>query len=113
MADSAIDAFDRCIHLDPATATRIDGLDRIAASPSWVKCDFGPAALNRAWTLLNDGKDGDRQGILEAVSKDGGCHSCHSQGSCAKCCPNELSPMTSIACLKRASVGSFFGRARS
>lgn len=78
--------------------------DTVTASPNYL----GPAALNRAWTLLNDAKDDAREGILDAVSKDGGCHSCHSQGSCAKYCPNELSPIASIAGLKRETAKRFF-----
>jgi fumarate reductase iron-sulfur subunit len=79
--------------------------DTVQANPEYL----GPAALNRAWTLVNDVKDGKRIDILDAVSHGGGCHNCHSQGSCAKFCPNELSPITSIAGLKRESVKSFFG----
>jgi len=78
--------------------------DVVAANPDYL----GPAALNRAWTLFNDTKDGDRQGILDAVSQSGGCHNCHSLGSCAQHCPNDLSPMNSIAGLKRATALSFF-----
>jgi fumarate reductase iron-sulfur subunit len=78
--------------------------DAVAANPDYL----GPAALNRAWTLVNDAKDGARQEILAAVSAKGGCHSCHSQGSCTQFCPNELNPMASIAGLKRATALSFF-----
>ncbi len=80
--------------------------DVVAANPDYL----GPAALNRAWTLVNDAKDGGYDKILEAVSDHGGCHNCHSMGNCARFCPNELSPMTSIAGLKRATVKSFFKR---
>jgi fumarate reductase iron-sulfur subunit len=79
--------------------------DTVQANPEYL----GPAALNRAWTLVNDAKDGKRVDILDAVSQGGGCHNCHSQGSCAKFCPNELSPITSIAGLKRQTMKSFFG----
>ena len=65
---------------------------------------LGPAALNRAWTLENDERDGGRKVRLRAVSGDAGCHSCHSQQSCAKYCPNELNPTLSIAGLKRATT---------
>ena len=74
--------------------------DTVAGNPEYL----GPAALNRAWTLLNDAKDGARDQILDAVSGAGGCHACHSMGSCAQYCPNELNPLASIAGLKRATV---------
>ena len=78
----------------------------MAGNPDYL----GPAALQRAWTLFNDAKEADRQAILDVVSGNGGCHNCHSQGSCTMHCPNELDPMRAIAGLKRASARSFFGR---
>ena len=72
--------------------------DSVAANPGYL----GPAALQRAWTLVNDSRDADRAGILDAVAAPGGCLSCHSQGSCTRHCPNELDPMRAIAGLKRA-----------
>src|SRR5690242_9740380 len=41
---------------------------------AWNPAYLGPAALNRAWTLQNDVRDGDRIGRLAAVSGDAGCH---------------------------------------
>ena len=73
--------------------------DVVASNPDYL----GPAALNRAWSLVNDVRDGGREAILEAVSGTGGCHNCHSQQSCQKYCPNELNPTASIAGLKRES----------
>ena len=64
---------------------------------------LGPAALNRAWTLINDERDGGRKIRLLAVSGGGGCHNCHSQQGCATYCPNQLNPTRSIAGLKRAT----------
>lgn len=74
--------------------------DTVAGNPDYL----GPAALQRAWTLLNDSRDSGRTGILAAVSGKGGCHNCHSMGSCAQYCPNELNPMRAIAGLKRETV---------
>lgn len=74
--------------------------DTVAGNPDYL----GPAALQRAWTLLNDSRDADRPGILTAVSGRGGCHNCHSMGSCAQYCPNGLNPMRAIAGLKRETV---------
>ena len=74
--------------------------DVVASNPEYL----GPAALNRAWSLVNDVRDGGREAILEAVSGTGGCHNCHSQQSCQKYCPNELNPTASIAGLKRETA---------
>ncbi len=82
--------------------------DTVASNPDYL----GPAALQRAWTLLNDAKNESRAEILEAVSGAGGCHNCHSMGSCSVYCPNELDPMSAIAGLKRETTKSFFGRRR-
>lgn len=77
--------------------------DTVAGNPDYL----GPAALQRAWTLYNDAKYADKQAILDTVSGSGGCHNCHSQGSCTLYCPNELDPMSAIAGLKRATARSF------
>ena len=77
--------------------------DVVAANPDYL----GPAALNRAWTLINDVRDGAPQSILDAVSTGGSCHNYHSMGNCAQYCPNVLSPMNAIAGLKRATSRSF------
>ena len=82
--------------------------DTVAGNPDYL----GPAALQRAWTLLNDAKDEGRVAILDAVSGSGGCHNCHSMGSCTLYCPNELDPMSAIAGLKRETAKNFFKRGR-
>lgn len=114
---------DEIERVDPSTAERQEanvGIECINCAVCYAACDsvasnpdyLGPAALNRAWTLVNDERDGGEIQILDAVSAAGGCHSCHSQGSCAKYCPNELNPISSIAGLKRATVRNFFNRER-
>lgn len=71
-------------------------------------CDYlGSATLQRAWTLVNDERDGARDGILDALSGSGGCHNCHAIGSCTLHCPNELDPMSAIAGLKRERAKRF------
>lgn len=74
--------------------------DTVAWNPDYL----GPAALNRAWTLVNDRRDGARAERLAAVSGDAGCHACHTHTSCAELCPKGLSPTLSIAGLKRATT---------
>jgi fumarate reductase iron-sulfur subunit len=107
--------------IDPADADRMEaseGIECINCAVCYASCDtvagnpdyLGPAALQRAWTLFNDAKNADQSAILAAVSGTGGCHNCHSQGSCTHYCPNELNPMKAIAGLKRASARSFFGK---
>jgi fumarate reductase iron-sulfur subunit len=70
----------------------------------WNPDYLGPAALNRAWTLLNDVRDIERPARLAAVAGDAGCHACHTHMSCAERCPKHLVPTASIAGLKRATV---------
>nr|WP_276081776.1 2Fe-2S iron-sulfur cluster-binding protein [Methylobacterium sp. GC_Met_2] len=85
------------------------GIECIACGVCYAACDLvtwnpdylGPAALNRAWTLVNDVRDRDRDGRLAAVAGDAGCHSCHSHMSCTEHCPKGLSPTFAIAGLKR------------
>jgi fumarate reductase iron-sulfur subunit len=69
---------------------------------SWNPGYLGPAALNRAWTLVNDPRDVAQQERLAAVAGDAGCHACHTQMSCTERCPKFLSPTKSIAGLKRS-----------
>ena len=71
-------------------------------SVSWNSDYFGPAALNRAWTLINDERDQGGRERLRAISDSGGCANCHAHQSCATYCPNELNPTASIAGLKLA-----------
>lgn len=114
------DPIERIDPESPARQAADAGIECINCAVCFAACDtvtansdyLGPAALNRAWTLLNDVKDGDRAGVLDAVSGTGGCHNCHSLGSCAVHCPNELSPITAIAGLKRETVRSFFRQGR-
>ena len=86
------------------------GIECIGCGVCYAACDvvkwnpdyLGPAALNRAWTLVNDVRDSARLERLRAVSGDAGCHACHSHVSCTERCPKHLSPTASIAGLKRA-----------
>lgn len=77
---------------------------------AWNKDYLGPAALNRAWTLVNDERDRGNPARLAAVSGDVGCHSCHSHMSCTEFCPKDLAPTYAIAGLKRATAPSPIGR---
>jgi fumarate reductase iron-sulfur subunit len=106
---------------DPIPAIKPDSPARIAASAAiecincgvcYAACDtvrwnadyLGPAALNRAWTLVNDARDGGQGERLKAVAAHGGCHACHTHQSCQAHCPTGLNPTASIASLKRRTV---------
>lgn len=132
------DKWDRAMGRFHATASRDDdpapvppasparkeadaGIECINCAVCYAACDVvawkadyvGPAALNRAWTLVNDVRDGARHARLRAVGTDAGCHSCHSHQSCARWCPNELDPTASIAGLKRTSaIATLTGKLR-
>ena len=99
----------------PDSRERIEadaGIECIGCAVCYAACDvvkwnpgyLGPAALNRAWTLVTDVRDGGNDARLAAVSGDAGCHSCHTLMSCTELCPKGLSPTRSIAGLKRATM---------
>jgi fumarate reductase iron-sulfur subunit len=105
--------------VDPKSAGRREadaGIECIGCGVCYAACDvvkwngdyLGPAALNRAWTLVNDVRDGGQAARLAAVAGDAGCHSCHTMMSCTELCPKELSPTRSIAGLKRATFAAAF-----
>jgi len=121
---AALTRDDPIRNIDTSTDSRVQadaGIECINCSVCYAACDtvtgnkdyLGPAALQRAWTLLNDTKDEGREKILGAVSDKGGCHNCHSIGSCTVYCPNQLDPMSAIAGLKRETMKHFFKRRKS
>jgi fumarate reductase iron-sulfur subunit len=76
--------------------------DVVAWNPDYL----GPAALNRAWTLVNDERDTARAERLRAVAGDAGCLSCHTHVSCTERCPKAISPTAGIAGLKRQTLAA-------
>ena len=88
------------------------GIECIGCGICYASCDvvswrpdyLGPAALNRAWTLMNDVRDVRHRERLLPVSGNAGCHACHTQGSCTERCPKELQPTAAISGLKRLSI---------
>ena len=100
--------------VDPGSAARREadaGVECIGCGVCYASCDIvawnrdylGPAALNRAWTLVNDARDTASAERLAAVAGDAGCHSCHTLMSCTEHCPKSLSPTRAISGLKRAT----------
>ena len=96
----------------PASAPRLQadaGIECIGCGVCYAACDvvkwnpdyLGPAALNRAWTLINDVRGKENLERLRAVAGDAGCHACHSHVSCTERCPKHISPTAAIAGLKR------------
>jgi succinate dehydrogenase/fumarate reductase iron-sulfur protein len=69
---------------------------------------LGPAALNRAFTLVRDSRDAARGERLEAVGGEHGCWRCHSLYNCTEVCPKHLSPTRAIKGLKRELVLDWF-----
>ena len=98
----------------PRRAAADAAIECINCAVCYAACDvvkwnpdyLGPAALNRAWTLVNDDRDHHQAQRLRAISAAGGCQNCHSQQGCAHYCPVQLSPARSIAGLKRAVAGA-------
>jgi fumarate reductase iron-sulfur subunit len=98
--------------VEPQSSERVlvdKGIECIGCGVCYAACDvvkwnadyLGPAALNRAWTLVNDVRDDKNLERLRAVAGDSGCHACHSHVSCTERCPKHLSPTAAIAGLKR------------
>jgi fumarate reductase iron-sulfur subunit len=98
-ARRAADAAIECINCGVCYAA----CDTVQWHPGYL----GPAALNRAWTLVNDIRDAGNLERLTALAADGGCHACHSHQSCQEHCPVALNPTASIAGLKRRTVQAY------
>ena len=92
-ARRAVDAAIECINCGVCYAA--------CDTVRWNADYLGPAALTRAFTLVNDVRDAGNAERLQAVAAKGGCHSCHSHQSCQELCPQSLNPTAAIAALKR------------
>jgi fumarate reductase iron-sulfur subunit len=104
------------IRPDSPTRRAVDAaIECINCGVCYAACDtvrwnadyLGPAALTRAYTLLNDERDAGNAARLRAVAAKGGCHSCHSHQSCQELCPQALNPTGAIAALKRRTAGAY------
>lgn len=108
------DDFARVLPASPQRQRVDAGIECIGCGVCYSSCDvvawnpeyLGPAALNRAWTLINDERDTTRSARLAAVAGDAGCHACHTHLSCTELCPKKISPTAGIAGLKRAAVAA-------
>lgn len=70
----------------------------------------GPAALNRAFTLQRDQRDGVAAARWQVLLSDDALARCHGQGNCTAVCPMSLAPSSSIAHLRRLAVRRLLGR---
>ena len=103
------DDFARVLPDSPPRVQADAGIECIGCGVCYAACDvvkwnpdyLGPAALNRAWTLINDVRGKENLERLRAVAGDAGCHACHTHVSCTERCPKHLSPTAAIAGLKR------------
>lgn len=67
--------------------------------------DFlGPAALNRAYTLVCDSRDAVGAGRLEELADEHGIWRCHGQFNCTEACPKGISPTEAIQGLRRQAL---------
>jgi fumarate reductase iron-sulfur subunit len=104
------DEFARVAPESPARRDVDAAIECIGCGVCYASCDtvswnpdyLGPAALNRAWTLVRDVRDGARDERLAAVAGEAGCNACHTHLSCTERCPKHISPTAGIAGLKRA-----------
>jgi len=115
-ASTKADDFARVPPDSPERKTIDAGIECIGCGVCYAACDvvswnpdyLGPAALNRAWTLVQDVRDEKTIERLQAVAGDAGCHACHTHMSCTERCPKHISPTAGIAGLKRAVAKATF-----
>jgi len=62
----------------------------------------GPAALNRAFTLLLDSRDGLYDSRIEHVLQS--CYNCRTEFNCTEVCPKDISPTRAIKYIQRLAV---------
>lgn len=65
---------------------------------------IGPAAINRALTLIEDDRDDLTEERLERLMESDGVWGCHTQGSCTDVCPKDIPVSEGIQYLKRKAV---------
>jgi succinate dehydrogenase/fumarate reductase-like Fe-S protein len=87
--------------VDPALGCITCGICHSACSVVGLSARFpGPAALNRAYTLTADVRDGARDERLSLVAAGDGVWRCHQTFACANACPRHLVPTQAIRQLR-------------
>ncbi|MCZ6533621.1 MAG: succinate dehydrogenase iron-sulfur subunit [SAR324 cluster bacterium] len=71
---------------------------------------LGPAALNRAYVLISDSRDGAARERLDILNAHSGVWGCHTQFNCSDACPMGISPTRAIQKLKRKEILHAFTR---
>lgn len=69
----------------------------------------GPAALNRAFTLVRDSRDAAGDARWSVLLSDDALARCHGQGNCTEVCPMDLAPTTSIIRLRQRASRRLLG----
>ncbi len=65
---------------------------------------LGPAALNRAYVLVADPRDGAKRERMDMVASESGLWRCHTVFNCAVVCPKHIWPTVAIERLKRKAI---------
>ncbi len=76
----------------------------------WYKDYLGPGALNRAFTLLADSRDGLHDQRMARVLGKQGCYNCRLEFNCTEVCPKEISPTRAIKYIQRLALKEAFRR---
>lgn len=87
-------------------------LDCITCGACWSACTIvafdqdyiGPAALNRAYTLIEDERDGGSNTRLGVAAGEHGVERCHTLFNCMEVCPKHLRPTWAIQKIKSKAV---------
>src|SRR5437868_4451150 len=89
-----IDPIETIAPSNPARLAADAAIECINCAVCYAACDtvrwnenyLRPAALNRAWTLVNDARDAGTGDRLTTVAAHGGCDACPSHQSCQQPC---------------------------
>jgi succinate dehydrogenase/fumarate reductase iron-sulfur protein len=65
---------------------------------------LGPAALNKALTLIADSRESKTDQRLDRIGADDGAYGCHTQGNCTRNCPKDIPVSEGIQHLKREAI---------
>ena len=65
---------------------------------------LGPAALNKALTLIKDSRESKTEERLERLMESDGVWGCHTQGKCTDVCPKDIPISEGIQHMKREAV---------
>lgn len=67
---------------------------------------LGPAALNRAFTLMADSREGGKADRWNPLLSEDALWRCHGQANCTEVCPMDLSPADAILRLRRRALAT-------